>query len=59
MKREAFTRLLLKLCVTIGFYGFNSGANNTYGYLNDPGLGAYVEVATGASASPYGQLKLF
>lgn len=31
----------------VGFYGFNAGANNTYGFLNDPGLGAYITVATG------------
>lgn len=32
----------------IGFYGFNNGANRTYGFLNDPGLPAYVTVAAGA-----------
>lgn len=30
----------------IGFYGYNSGNNLTYGYLNDPNLPAYVTVAT-------------
>lgn len=25
----------------VGFYGFNSGANRTYGFLNDPSLPAY------------------
>ena len=34
----------------VGFNGFNSGNNNTYGFLNDPGLGAYVTVAAGAEA---------
>lgn len=29
----------------IGFYGYNSGNNNTYGFLNDPNLPAYVNVA--------------
>ena len=33
----------------VGFYGFNNGDNNTYGFLNDPGLPAYVEVATGVA----------
>jgi hypothetical protein len=33
----------------IGFFGFNSGANQTYGILNDPGLPAYVTVATGVA----------
>lgn len=36
---------------TIGFSGFNSGANNTYGFLNAVGLPAYVEVEEGASTS--------
>lgn len=31
----------------IGFYGFNNGANNTYGFLNDPGLPAYVSAPFG------------
>lgn len=36
----------------IGFYGYNSGANNTYGFLNFPGLSAYVTVAaTGTGSS--------
>ena len=33
----------------VGFYGYNNGANNTYGFLNAPGLPAYVTVAVGAS----------
>lgn len=33
----------------IGFYGFNNGANNTYGFLNDPELPAYVTLPNGAS----------
>ena len=32
----------------IGFYGYNSGNDSTYGFLNDPALPAYNEVATGA-----------
>jgi hypothetical protein len=35
----------------IGFNGYNSGQNNTYGFLNDPGLPSYVSVANGASGS--------
>lgn len=31
----------------VGFYGFNNGANQTYGLLNDPGLPNYTTVATG------------
>lgn len=36
----------------IGFYGYNGGANRTFGFLNDPSLPAYVTVPNGASASP-------
>lgn len=32
---------------SIGFYGFNGGNNRTYGFLNDPSLPAYVNVAGG------------
>lgn len=35
----------------IGFNGYNSGANNTYGFLNDPNLPAYVTVANNAGAT--------
>lgn len=36
----------------IGFYGYNAGNNNTYGFLNDPNLPAYVTVAnTGTGSS--------
>ena len=35
----------------VGFYGFNSGANLTYGFLNDPGLPAYVTVAASGTGS--------
>ena len=35
----------------VGFYGYNSGLNLTYGFLNDPSLPAYVTVAAGASSS--------
>jgi hypothetical protein len=33
----------------VGFYGFNSGSNNTYGLLNDTSLLAYTTVAAGAA----------
>lgn len=42
----------------VGFYGFNNGSNNTYGYLNDPGLPNYVTVATGAAGFTWA-LKTF
>ena len=35
----------------VGFYGFNSGNNLTYGFLNDPGLPAYVTVAASGTGS--------
>lgn len=43
----------------VGFNGYNSGNDNTYGFLNDPGLPAYVNVANGASASPLWSRKTF
>lgn len=32
----------------LSFYGYNSGVNQTYGFLTDPNLLGYVTVATGA-----------
>lgn len=43
----------------VGFYGYNDGANRTYGYLNDPTLPAYVTVPNGAGGSPTWALKTF
>ena len=59
MKRESCALALEIQRNLIGFYGFNSGANNTYGFLNDPGLGSYVLVANGALASPLWSKKTF
>lgn len=36
----------------IGFYGYNSGAGRTYGFLNAPGLPAYVNLPNGAAGTP-------
>lgn len=44
-KRTASTVSLEIQRNTIGFYGFNNGANQTYGFLNDPSLPNYVTVA--------------
>lgn len=33
----------------VGFYGFNAGNNNTYGFLNAVGSPSYVEVTTGVA----------
>lgn len=43
----------------VGFYGYNSGLNRTYGFLNDPGLPAYVNVPNGAGGSPLWRNKTF
>lgn len=39
----------------LGFYGYNAGNNFTYGFLNDPNLPAYVEVATGVGGFHWSQ----
>lgn len=43
----------------IGFYGFNSGINRTYGFLNDPSLPPFVAVATGAGGDTEWSTKTF
>lgn len=35
----------------IGFFGYNAGANRTYGFLNDPSLPAYITAAVGATSN--------
>jgi hypothetical protein len=37
----------------VGFYGYNGGANRTYGFLNDPNLPAYVTVAAGVGGTTW------
>ena len=37
----------------IGFYGFNAPDTRCYGFLNDPNLPAYVNVANGGSGLPW------
>jgi hypothetical protein len=49
MKRKAAAQELDIQRNAVGFFGFNSGDNNTYGFLNDPGLPSYVQVATGVA----------
>lgn len=51
MKREAAALALEIIRNTVGFSGFNAGNNNTYGFLNDPGLLGYTTVATNAAAT--------
>lgn len=35
----------------VGFFGYNGGANRTYGFLNDPNLPSYQTVAASGSGS--------
>lgn len=43
----------------VGFYGYNDGANRTFGFLNDPNLPAYITVANGSGGSPLWSNKTF
>jgi hypothetical protein len=43
----------------VGFNGYNSGNDLTYGFLNDPGLASYITVANGASGLPEWSSKTF
>lgn len=54
-KRRAAAQGLEIIRNQVGFYGFNNGANNTYGFLNDPGLPNYVQVATGVAGFLWSQ----
>lgn len=37
----------------VGFYGYNGGAQRVFGFLNDPGLPAYVAVAAGTGGTTW------
>lgn len=43
----------------VGFYGYNDGSGQTYGFLNDPNLPAYVAATTGASTHTTWSTKTF
>lgn len=58
-KRGGAARELEILRNSVGFNGFNGGANRTYGFLNDPNLPAYVTVANGAGGTPQWSTKDF
>jgi hypothetical protein len=58
-KREAVLQALEIQRNNIGFVGYNAGANNTYGFLNAPGLPNYVTVPAGASTSTLWANKTF
>lgn len=52
-KRAAASRALEIERNRIGFNGYNGGANRTYGFLNEPGLPAYVNVAAGSGGATW------
>jgi hypothetical protein len=52
-KRESSALQLEILRNAVGFNGYNSGLNRTYGFLNDPNLPNYVNVATGVIGLPW------
>jgi len=58
-KRESASLALEIQRNRVGFYGFNDGANRTYGLLNDPALPAYSNFPNGASGSPLWSGKTF
>ncbi len=58
-KREAAALALEIIRNSIGFFGFNNGLNNTYGFLNDPALPAYTTVPVGVSASTLWSKKTY
>jgi hypothetical protein len=59
MKRESAALALEIARNQVGFNGFNNGVNNTYGFLNEPALPAYVTVSNGASGFPQWSTKTF
>ncbi|OWK42187.1 major capsid family protein [Fimbriiglobus ruber] len=59
-KRESAGLVLEQQRNAVGFYGYNSGNNFTYGFLNDPNLPAYKNVAaTGTGSSTLWSTKNF
>ncbi len=53
VKRQSCTVQLEITRNLIGFYGYNSGNNQTYGFLTDPNLLPYNNVAVGAVSGAY------
>ena len=58
-KRNACTQELEIARNYVAFYGFNNGANLTYGVFNTPELSAYVTVANGDNGTPQWSTKTF
>lgn len=52
-KRSAAALALDIIRNRVGFYGYNGGANRTYGFLNDPSLPAYVTAANPGSGTTW------
>lgn len=50
-KRESAGLVLEQQRNAVGFYGYNAGNNLTYGFLNDPNLPAYKNVAASGTGS--------
>lgn len=59
IKRDAIALAHSIAVNDVAFNGFNGGSNHTYGILNDPGLSAYVTVATGAGGNTTWASKTF
>ena len=58
-KRHAVMESLEIIRNRIGFSGYNSGSNRTYGFLNEPNLPSYVSVPNGAGGSSEWQDKTY
>lgn len=52
-KRAAAAESLDIIRNRVGFYGYNQPDTRVYGFLNDPGLPAYANVATGTGGLPW------
>lgn len=59
MKRESAVLNLEIQRNAVAFYGYNSGNNSTYGFLNELGLPAYVQVASNGSGGYNWSAKTF
>ena len=58
-KRHGIMEALEIIRNDIGFSGYNSGTNRTYGFLNETNLPAYVSVPNGAAGSSEWQNKVY
>ena len=52
-KREGASLALEIARNNVGFFGYNNGANRTYGFLNDPNLPFYITVPAGVNGSTW------